>query len=93
VRIADMNWMQVEAYLRGDDRAVVPIGSYHARFGVTLSLLALQHIEAGVAASITAFYPVLAILIAARFHGERLTLRIMTGALVAVAGVVVLFLR
>jgi drug/metabolite transporter (DMT)-like permease len=61
--------------------------------GVTLSLTALQFIEAGVAASITAFYPVLAILIAARFHGEKVTLRTMTGALVAVAGVVVLFLR
>jgi creatinine amidohydrolase len=27
VRISDMNWMQVEAYLRRDDRAVLPIGS------------------------------------------------------------------
>ena len=27
VRISDMNWMQVEAYLRGDDRAVLPLGS------------------------------------------------------------------
>jgi drug/metabolite transporter (DMT)-like permease len=61
--------------------------------GVTLSLMALEYIEAGVAASITAFYPVMTILIAARFHGDRLTWRIMVGSLVAVAGVVVLFLR
>src|SRR6185503_10252510 len=27
VRISDMNWMQVEEYLRHDDRAVLPIGS------------------------------------------------------------------
>lgn len=27
MRIADMNWMQVEEYLKGDDRAVVPLGS------------------------------------------------------------------
>lgn len=27
LRIADMNWMQVEEYLRTDDRAVVPLGS------------------------------------------------------------------
>lgn len=27
MRIADMNWMQVEEYLKRDDRAVVPIGS------------------------------------------------------------------
>uniref|UniRef100_A0A832I0B0 DMT family transporter n=1 Tax=Eiseniibacteriota bacterium TaxID=2212470 RepID=A0A832I0B0_UNCEI len=61
--------------------------------GVTLSLAALRYIEAGVAASITAFYPILTMLIAARFHGERLTWRVLAGALVAVAGVVVLFLR
>jgi len=27
VRIADLNWMQVERYLVGDDRIVVPVGS------------------------------------------------------------------
>jgi len=27
LRIADMNWMQVEEYLKTDDRAVVPLGS------------------------------------------------------------------
>ena len=27
MRIADMNWMQVEGYLRRDDRAVLPLGS------------------------------------------------------------------
>ena len=44
------------------------------------------------AASITAIYPVLTLLLSSRFHGERLTLRTLAGALV-VAGVVVLFLR
>lgn len=61
--------------------------------GVTLSLTALKYIEAGVAASITAIYPVLTLLLSSRFHGERLTLRTLAGALVAVVGVVVLFLR
>ncbi len=61
--------------------------------GVTLSLAALKFIEAGVAASITACYPLLAILLAARFHGEKLTPRILGGALITVAGVVVLFMR
>ena len=61
--------------------------------GVTLSLNALEYIQAGVAASISACYPLLTILLAARFHGERLTLRSLAGALVTVAGVVVLFLR
>jgi len=27
MKIANMNWMQVEEYLKGDDRAVLPIGS------------------------------------------------------------------
>lgn len=61
--------------------------------GVTLSLTALKYIQAGVAASITAIYPVLTILLSSRFHGEKLTFRTLAGALVAVAGVVVLFLR
>jgi drug/metabolite transporter (DMT)-like permease len=61
--------------------------------GVTLSLTALNFIQAGVAASITAIYPVLTFLVAWRLHGERVTWRTMGGALVAVAGVIVLFLR
>ena len=61
--------------------------------GVVLYLFAIQKVPAGVAASIVAFYPILAILIAARFQGERLTVRYLAGAVLAVAGVVVLFLR
>ena len=69
-------------------------GAFFGPFlGVTLSLTALKYIEAGVAASITAIYPVLTLLLSSRFHGERLTLRTLAGALVAGAGVVVLFLR
>jgi drug/metabolite transporter (DMT)-like permease len=61
--------------------------------GVTLSLYALEHIQAGVAASITACYPLPTILISARFHGEALKARSILGAVITVAGVVVLFLR
>lgn len=61
--------------------------------GVTLSLTAIRFIDTGVAASITAIYPLFTMLIAARFHGEPLTRRALLGAAVAVAGVVVLFLR
>ena len=61
--------------------------------GVTLSLLALRFIEAGVAASIIAVAPILTLAISARFHREPLGVRSLLGALVAVAGVVVLFLR
>jgi drug/metabolite transporter (DMT)-like permease len=80
----------------GDRRAALFMvgGAFFGPFlGVTLSLAALEHIQAGVAASITASYPLLTILIAARFHGEKLTVRYLGGAAMAVAGVVVLFLR
>jgi creatinine amidohydrolase len=38
MRISDMNWMQVEEYLRGDDRAVLPLGSteQHAYLRLTV---------------------------------------------------------
>lgn len=61
--------------------------------GVTLALTSLHYIEAGVSASITALAPLLAMLIAARFHGERLSWRAFVGALIAVAGVILLFRR
>jgi len=60
---------------------------------VLLSLTSLHLIEAGVAASITAIAPLFAMLIAARFHGERLTWRSLVGSVLAIAGVVVLFRR
>lgn len=61
--------------------------------GVTLSLTALQYIEAGVAASITAVSPLFAMLIAAKFHNEKLTWRAWVGCVLAIAGVIVLFRR
>ena len=59
-----------------------------ALLGVTLSLTALLFVQAGVAASITAFAPVLTILISARFHHEPLTPGTILGALVAATGIV-----
>lgn len=38
MRIADMNWMQVEAYLRSDDRAVLPLGSTEQHAYLSLSV-------------------------------------------------------
>jgi creatinine amidohydrolase len=37
MRIADMNWLQVEDYLRYDDRAVLPIGSTEQHAYLSLS--------------------------------------------------------
>ena len=61
--------------------------------GVTLSLFALAHAEAGVAASIAAFYPIPTIFISRLVHAEPITTRTLVGATVAIAGIVVLFLR
>lgn len=59
--------------------------------GVTLSLYAVQHTETGVAASIMATVPILAIPISAVLYGERITARGVLGAFVAVVGVILLF--
>ncbi|MFN8496231.1 MAG: creatininase family protein [Anaerolineae bacterium] len=38
MRISDMNWMQVEDYLRNDDRAVLPLGSTEQHGYLSLSV-------------------------------------------------------
>ncbi len=38
MRVSNMNWMQVEAYLQGDDRCVVPLGSTEQHAGLSLSV-------------------------------------------------------
>jgi drug/metabolite transporter (DMT)-like permease len=60
--------------------------------GVTLSLYAVQHTATGVAASIMAVTPILVIPVAAVVYRERVTARSVLGAMVAVVGVILLFL-
>ena len=62
-------------------------------FGVWLSLIAVRHTEAGVAATLMAPVPVFILPLVRIFHGERITRRAVIGAVVAVAGVAVLMLR
>ncbi len=38
MRIADLNWMQVESYLASDDRAVVPLGSVEQHAYLSLAV-------------------------------------------------------
>lgn len=38
MKISEMNWEQVELYLRGDDRAVLPLGSTEQHCGLSLSV-------------------------------------------------------
>jgi drug/metabolite transporter (DMT)-like permease len=61
--------------------------------GVALSLLAINLIEAGVAASIIAISPIPTMLLARWVHHEPITVRSLVGAFTAVAGVMVLFMR
>jgi creatinine amidohydrolase len=48
VRIADMNWMQVEEYLRHDDRAVLPLGSteQHSHLRLTVDCILPERVAA-----------------------------------------------
>lgn len=59
--------------------------------GVALSLYALQTTAAGVAASLLSTSPIFIIPLAWWFEGERASLRGIVGAVVAVAGVALLF--
>jgi creatinine amidohydrolase len=46
MKITEMNWMQVEEYLKGDDRAVVPVGSteQHAQLSLGVDLILSERV-------------------------------------------------
>jgi drug/metabolite transporter (DMT)-like permease len=60
--------------------------------GVSFSLMAVRDTKVGVASTIMSITPVLIIPFVVLFYGERVTGRAVIGAVVAVAGVAVLFL-
>ena len=51
MRITDMNWMQVEEYLRHDDRAVLPLGSteQHSHLRLTVDCILPERVAADAA--------------------------------------------
>lgn len=59
--------------------------------GVSFSLLAVQHTATGIASTIMAIVPVTIIVPAVLLYHERVTLKEILGAVVAVAGVALLF--
>jgi drug/metabolite transporter (DMT)-like permease len=79
------------------DRAGVSfaaLGAFAGPFvGVSLSLLAIQHTETGIAATIMSTVPVLIIPVVVLVHKERVSARAALGAAVAVGGVALLWLR
>ncbi len=86
-------WPRVREGLR--DRSAMKdtaVGAFFGPFlGVGLSLLAVQNAPTGVAASIMATTPILIIPFSIRMEGERVGAMGVMGAVLAVAGVVLLF--
>lgn len=94
VFFATRSWTGLWTAFR-DGRAVtsLTVGSFFGPFlGVSLSLLAVQSGNAGVAAAIMSIVPVLIIAPSAIIMKERIRPREVLGSFVAVAGVFVLFL-
>jgi drug/metabolite transporter (DMT)-like permease len=87
-------WPRVGSALRDKKAmAVMSLGSLFGPFlGVSFSLLAVKHTATGIAATIMAIVPVLIIAPSVVLFKEKVTLREIAGAMVAVAGVAVLFL-
>jgi len=71
----------------------VALGSVFGPFlGVSFSLLAIQHTQAGVAASIMSIVPVLIIPPAIFFFHEKVNWKEIIGAVITVGGVAIFFL-
>jgi len=87
-------WKQVHAAVK-DLKAMkfMTIGSFTGPFlGVSFSLLAVQHTDTGVAATLMALTPVLIIPPAILLHKEKIHLMEIIGALISVGGVALFFL-
>ena len=86
MRIADMNWMQVEEYLKRDDRAVVPLGSteQHAYLSLMVDALIPERLAREVAEPLgIPVFPVLPFGLSPYFSGfpGTVSLRVHTYAL------------
>jgi drug/metabolite transporter (DMT)-like permease len=71
----------------------IALGSFFGPFlGVSFSLIAIQHTQAGIAATLMAIVPVLIIPPAILFFHEKVNWKEILGALITVAGVAIFFL-
>lgn len=61
--------------------------------GISFSLMAVAHTKVGIAATLMATVPIIMLPMVRIFFHERLTLKSITGACIAVAGVAILFLH
>lgn len=83
MRVGDMNWMQVEAYLQADDRCILPLGSteQHAQLSLSVDSILSERVAAEAAAPLgIPVFPVLAYGITPYFRAYpgTLTLRVET---------------
>jgi len=62
MKISDMNWMQVEAWLEHDDRAVVPLGSTEQHAYLSLSVDSILAEKMAVDAAVESGVPVFPVL-------------------------------
>ena len=87
-------WPKVFTALRhGTAMARTGVGAFFGPvLGVSLSLIAVRHTPTGVAATIFSLVPVLIIVPTILIFKERVSVRAILGAVIAVAGVALLFL-
>ncbi len=87
-------WYNVSVALRNKKAMVgTTIGSFFGPFlGVSLSLLALKYTTAGVASTLNSLSPIIIIPLAWFLFRERITIRDITGSIIAVVGVVLFFI-
>ena len=86
-------WKELPASFK-DSKAMkgLVVGSIFGPFlGVSFSLMAVQHTNAGIAQTIMSLTPVLIIPPAVYFNKERVTGREIIGAIIAVIGVILFF--
>ncbi len=89
MRIADMNWMQVEDYLRRDDRVVLPIGSteQHAWLSLATDSLLAERVAVEACAPLgVPVYPVLPYGITPSFRSYPGTVTLRVTTLLTVVG-------
>ncbi|HEY2955321.1 MAG TPA: creatininase family protein [Candidatus Eisenbacteria bacterium] len=87
MKISEMNWMQVEARLREDDRAVLPIGSteQHAYLSLATDSLLAERVACEAAEPLgVPVFPVIAYGIAPHFRAYPGSISLRVGSLLAV---------
>ena len=87
MRISDMTWMQVESYLKGDDRCILPIGSteQHAQMSLSVDSILAERVSIEAAEPLgVPVYPVMPFGLAPYFMAYPGTVSLRVETLLAV---------